>query len=71
MTARDFCYWLQGYFEIAGPSMISEGQIKLIQKHLNMVFEHEIDPSMGDQNHQDKLNKIHNLPFHGDTKARC
>lgn len=32
----------------------------MIQAHLNLVFVHEIDPSMGNQEHQDKLNKIHN-----------
>ncbi len=32
----------------------------MIKKHLALVFKHEIDPSMGDEEHQKVLNKIHN-----------
>ena len=48
MTSRDFCYWLQGFFELTGPSQtgLSVSQVDCITKHLNMVFIHEIDPSM-------------------------
>src|SRR5579864_1376224 len=52
MTSRDFCYWLQGYFEIlraaggASTPSLNAGQVQCIQKHLAMVFKHEIDPSM-------------------------
>lgn len=74
MTSRDFCYWLQGYFEITnGPTSDSVGmtasQIDLVRKHLAIVFKHEIDPSMGDEKHQAELDKIHGpleLP-----KIRC
>lgn len=74
MTSRDFCYWLQGYLEIAdadgaGISM-TDNQVKMIQKHLNLVFKHEIDPSMGDEKHQQKLNDIHNPPIK-DQLFRC
>lgn len=34
----------------------------MIKKHLTLVFKHEIDPSMGDEKHQKKLNEIHNKP---------
>ena len=47
MTSRDFCYWLQGYFEISsmqGEIKISDSQARIIQAHLNLVFKHEIDP---------------------------
>lgn len=61
MTARDFCYWLQGYLEISGPlpgeSDLSKAQLEIVQRHLNLVFKHEIDPSFG--SFQDELNKIH------------
>lgn len=60
MTSRDFCYWLQGYFEVAKPTLIDAKEIELIQKHLNLVFKHEIDPSMGNLAHQAQLNAIHN-----------
>ncbi len=59
MTSRDFAYWLQGYFEVAKPVTIPFEETEMIKKHLNLVFKHEIDPSMGDEKHQDELNKIH------------
>ena len=67
MTSRDFCYWLQGYLEIAGPvSGISEGQTEIIKRHLSMVFKHEIDPSFPPKE-QKALNHLH-----GDDKLiRC
>lgn len=60
MTSRDFCYWLQGYFEITAEYDLTKQQIEIIKKHLSMVFAHEIDPSFGDQKEQNKLNTIHN-----------
>lgn len=69
MTSRDFCYWLQGYFEIAhsGPVKpephnrynFQDYQIEMIRNHLAMVFKHEIDPSFGDKKHQEILQKLH------------
>lgn len=52
MTSRDFCYWLQGYFELNeelndGRGM-GAGQTERIKRHLALVFKHEIDPSMPD-----------------------
>ena len=45
MKSRDFCYWLQGYFELANPTHIDGATLMAIRNHLNMVFIHEIDPS--------------------------
>lgn len=65
MTSRDFCYWLQGYFEISGASKepgefdLDATQVELIQRHLALVFIHEIDPSAGPAPIQEKLNEIH------------
>jgi len=65
MTSRDFCYWLQGYFEVAadagrdGFEVLTIGQIECIKKHLALVFKHEIDPSFGPAEKQVLLNKIH------------
>lgn len=67
MTSRDFCYWLQGYFEIEHPKphppewmpSLNSDQIEIIRNHLNMVFKHEIDPSHGDKEHQNELTKLH------------
>lgn len=59
MTGRDFCYWLQGLFELAEPTTLNENQTKAIRAHLALVFKHEIDPSAGGPEHQAELNKIH------------
>lgn len=59
MTSRDFCYWLQGFFEITEPEGVTPKELACIKKHLDLVFKHEIDPSMGNKQHQEKLNKVH------------
>lgn len=60
MTSRDFCFWLQGMFELGQPTTLNEATTEAIRKHLALVFVHEIDPSAGPQEHQDKLNAVHN-----------
>lgn len=72
MTSRDFCYWLQGYFEVSGATILTASQMEVVKAHLNMVFVHEIDPSMGNLEHQNELNHLHghqNKP--GGPIARC
>jgi hypothetical protein len=60
MTARDFAYWLQGYFEIHGKAeSLTPQQVEMIKRHLALVFQHEIDPSFGDEQTQQTLNNIH------------
>lgn len=73
MQSRDFCYWLQGYFELSAPSMSMSGpQIDLIKAHLSLVFAHEIDPAMGDKKHQEALDSIHGPKSQGGPfLARC
>lgn len=45
MQSRDFCYWLQGFFELTeDQSGITEEQTQKIKNHLDMVFAHEITP---------------------------
>jgi hypothetical protein len=52
MKSTEFCYWLQGYFELrrgeaqSGMSLTHE-QVEIIERHLALVFKHEIDPSYG------------------------
>ena len=61
MTSENFAYWLQGYFELAGKDAdLTKEHVDIIQKHLHMVFEYEIDPSMGNEEMQNKLSEIHN-----------
>ena len=63
MTSRDFCFWLQGLFELGEVSMLNEKQTDLIKRHLAMVFIHEIDPSMSDDPEvQQQLQDIHDGP---------
>ena len=59
MTSRDFCYWLQGIFEVGGAISLDERQTDLVRRHLNMVFAHEIDPSAGTPAHQAELSELH------------
>ncbi len=70
MTSRDFAFWLQGFLEVSGQKTITEEQTGCIKKHLNLVFEHEIDPSQGNPDHQNLLNHLHNGPGK-DLKVRC
>ena len=65
MTSRDFAYWLQGFFEIQNPIELTTPQIEMIKAHLNLVFKHEIDPSINKHHTPEEvaeLNKIHNKP---------
>lgn len=38
MTERDFCYWLQGFFELTVQTSLTEWQVKMIKEHLDKVF---------------------------------
>ena len=58
MKSVEFCYWLQGLFEVGEPTTLNEKQVTLIKAHLNMVFFHEIDPSYPAQQQQ-VLTELH------------
>jgi hypothetical protein len=48
MTTVEFCYWLQGHFELSqtkGRDGLSGDQVTTIRNHLDLVFKHDIDPS--------------------------
>jgi len=71
MTARDFAYWLQGFFELneSKPGTgLSDEQTATIARHLAMVFRHEIDPSFGKD--KEALQEIHDRGD-GDTLPGC
>lgn len=46
MTPREFCYWLQGFFEIKGQlkgdikEPLTPQQVTMIRDHLQYVFTH-------------------------------
>lgn len=63
MTSRDFCYWLQGFFELHGSDIsLDATQAELVRAHLAMVFKHEIDPSHGSPEHVKELSDLHEGP---------
>lgn len=81
MTSRDFCYWLQGFFELASccdhdgkgreQNTLSQDQVQTLKNHLKMVFAHEIDPSHGPKEHQDLLARLHTGTSDLTTKVNC
>lgn len=76
MKATEFCYWLQGYFEIHGASAtpgnaLTGEQVELIQRHLALVFKHDIDPQAGPPAYQNTLNQIHNGGHRPNELMRC
>lgn len=41
MTPENFCYWLQGYFELeplSGNGIMTDRQIQVVKEHLKLVF---------------------------------
>ena len=69
MKATEFCYWLQGMFELAEPKELNAEQTDLIKRHLAMAFLHDIDKQVP-ENEQKILNKMHgNNP--NDIMLRC
>lgn len=61
MKATEFCYWLQGLFEVGEPVELNAKQTDLIKRHLNMVFIHDIDQSYPAEQ-QTALNAAHATP---------
>jgi hypothetical protein len=39
MTTEQFTYWLQGFMEVANPSVLDEKQTQIIKDHLALVFD--------------------------------
>ena len=39
MTNKEFCYWLQGYFEISNISTLTQEKVALINQTLNKIHE--------------------------------
>lgn len=72
MNSIDFCYWLQGVFEVGGVRELSEAQTTIIKNHLNLVFTHEIDPMREKQTTAAKshLDAAHS-PLDPNVKYRC
>lgn len=75
MKPDQFCYWLQGFFELSDEDTINEVQIDAIKRHLNLVFVHSLDPesesetsaTKWDLQHAHDGNDVHNK----ETLYRC
>jgi hypothetical protein len=68
MKATEFCYWLQGLFELSGDKALTEEQVTKIKNHLKLVFLYDIDPSYTtDPELQKIFQNIHDgkKPFEG------
>lgn len=61
MTSRDFAYWLQGFFEISGSNILDVEQIDVIRNHLNLVFKHEIDPSLNAGKTEEEVKELQDV----------
>lgn len=47
MTAEQFVYWLQGYFEIGKPTSLFKDEIGVIRDHLALVLEKQTPAQIG------------------------
>lgn len=70
MNSIDFCFWLQGYFEISKDKELNREQTDVIKNHLALVFKHEIDPLRNAEspNEASVLNQTHSG---NDPLIRC
>lgn len=56
MTTTQFCYWLQGFFELSNKDIaLTQEQTDIVKRHLNLVFVHDIDPQTPDPTGQLQL----------------
>ena len=44
MTAEQFTYWLQGFFELSGTTTLNEQQVKILKEHIALVL-NKVTPS--------------------------
>lgn len=52
MNSLDFCYWLQGFFELSKKSQLKEldeNQVQTIKYHLKLVFVKETPDNWNEQ----------------------
>lgn len=69
MNSIDFCFWLQGYFELSGDAALSAEQTQVLKDHLSLVFKHEIDPLR--ESETSTPASLLNLTHGNDTLVRC
>lgn len=67
MKAEQFCYWLQGHFELSKEKELNEEQVAEIKKHLSMVFYYDLD-KQPTKEEQFVLNQMHDHKNNIDKK---
>lgn len=67
MTPENFCYWLQGYFEISNFDSLDESlailnadQVKEIRNHLNLVL-NKVTPKVSFTSNTSSINNLYTL----------
>lgn len=69
MNSVDFCFWLQGHFEISNNKNMTAAQVEVIKRHLDLVFVHEIDPLR--ESETSTPASVLNATHGNDMKMRC
>lgn len=62
MTSERFCYWLQGFLELAEPEKLTPKQVEVIKNHLSLVFEKPVDTGLPNAEYQKKLRELSQDP---------
>ncbi len=47
MNPIEFCYWLQGHFEMSTAETLTPAQAEMVKQHLALVFKKETLPAGG------------------------
>tara|TARA_R110002020_G_scaffold441478_2_gene652256 strand:+ start:1706 stop:1930 length:225 start_codon:yes stop_codon:yes gene_type:complete len=74
MNSIDFCYWLQGFFELSGTETLTDDQLEIIKNHLNLAFVHQINPLKENGKslkEKQEFMEEHLSPSANDTVFRC
>ena len=71
MTAEQFTYWLQGFFELSGTTTLNEQQVKVVKDHIALVL-NKVTPNccivpngIADKHSEEMklINKDHNVLY--------
>jgi len=60
MTPENFCYWLQGMFELTGARNLSPTQVQAIKGHLALVFDKQTE-DFGETIEEINVEAMHNI----------
>jgi hypothetical protein len=61
MSPDDFCFWLASLLAERTAEAFTEEDVILARSILSDVFQHAIDPTMGDAEHLAILRRIHGM----------